>query len=78
MPRRLTLPETLLVAVIGTASIGCGDDYEDEPQECTIEGICPEDGRLCLAEDTGAPCCPICPVTPNECPSGCVLEFPPV
>lgn len=80
MARRLTLPTTLVVAVISTASLAvtaCGDDNE-EPQECTIEGVCPEDGRVCLDENTAVPCCPVCPTTPGECPSGCILEFPPI
>lgn len=72
--RRLSIPKTLVVAVLATAA--CDDD--DEPQECTIEGTCPDDGRVCLKEDTAAPCCPICPVTPGQCPSGCILEFPPI
>ncbi len=79
MARRLVVsfPTTLVVAVISTFA-SCGDDNDDPPQECTIEGVCPEDGRVCLDENTAAPCCPVCPVTPNECPSGCILEFPPV
>ena len=85
MPRRLTLPSTLVVAAIGTASLAttlaitaCGDDSDDPPQECMIEGVCPEDGRVCLDEQTAAPCCPVCPTTPGQCPSGCILEFPPI
>jgi len=78
MKRRLTLPTTLVVAVIGTASLVACDDDDDPPQECTIEGVCPADGRVCLDENTAQVCCPVCPVTANECPSGCILEFPPV
>jgi len=78
MPRRLAIPKTLVVAVIGAASLACGDDNEEPPQECTIEGVCPDDGRVCLDEQTAAPCCPVCPTTPNQCPSGCILEFPPI
>ncbi len=80
MTRRLKLPTTLVVAVISTATslavVGC-DDYE-EPQECTIEGICPDDGRVCLDEQTAEVCCPVCPADGLECPAGCILEFPPV
>ncbi|MBA2542844.1 MAG: hypothetical protein H0V17_24575 [Deltaproteobacteria bacterium] len=72
--RRLKLPTTLVVVVLGVA--GCGDD--DPPQECTLEGVCPEDGRVCLKEDTAEPCCPVCPATPGQCPAGCILEFPPI
>lgn len=78
MPRSLTLPKTLVVAVIGAASlVGCEDD-DDPPQQCDIEGICPADGRVCLDEQTAEACCPVCPADGLECPAGCILEFPPV
>jgi hypothetical protein len=76
MKRRLTLPTTLVVAVISVTALGCDDD--EPPQECTLEGICPEDGRVCLSEVDASPCCPVCPATPGQCPSGCILEFPPI
>lgn len=80
MRRSLTLPKTLVVAVIGAASLtlsACDDDT-DPPQECTLEGICPADGRVCLDEQTAEACCPVCPADGLECPAGCILEFPPV
>ncbi len=80
MARSLTLPTTLVVAVISATSLAlpaCDDD-DAPPQECTIEGICPEDGRVCLDEQTAAVCCPVCPEDGLECPAGCILEFPPV
>lgn len=81
MTRRLKLPETLVVAVLGAATtlaLPACDDDDPPPQQCDVEGVCPTDGRVCLDEQTAEPCCPVCPLTPNECPTGCVLEFPPV
>jgi len=81
MPRRLvSWPAALAVVVVGSAaSIGaisaCGDDTQ--PQECTIQGECPSDGRVCLHPQDASLCCPICPVN-NACPDGCTLDFPPV
>jgi hypothetical protein len=58
--------------VIGVA---CGDD---DDEECTVEGTCPSDGRICVDEQTMTmPCCPICPID-GTCPNGCVLELPPI
>jgi hypothetical protein len=78
MAKRLTIPKALAFAVVSTLTLTGCDDEDDPPQECDIEGVCPADGRVCLTETTGAPCCPICPLTPGDCPVGCVLEFPPV
>ncbi len=81
MPRRLTIPTTLVVVMIGATSLvamtAC-DEGEEPPQECMIEGTCPDDGRVCLDEQTAEACCPVCPVDGQQCPAGCILEFPPV
>ena len=80
MPRRLLIPKTLVVAAIGASALilpACDDD-DDPPQECTVEGICPDDGRVCLDEQTAEPCCPVCPADGAQCPAGCILEFPPI
>lgn len=78
MARKLTFPSTLVVAVLAAAPLVACDDETDPPEECTIEGICPDDGRVCLDEQTAEVCCPVCPVDGLECPTGCSLEFPPV
>jgi hypothetical protein len=80
--RRLSIPATIIVAVVGVGTAvgvtGCDDD-DDDPQECTIEGECPADGRVCLDEQTmSLPCCPICPIDGATCPTGCVLSLPPI
>jgi hypothetical protein len=75
--KQLSIPAAIVAVVVGGALTACDDD-DDDPQECTIEGICPEDGRVCLERDTAAPCCPICPVDGTNCPNGCILEFPPI
>jgi hypothetical protein len=83
--RKLTIPLTLAFAAAGAGVVGfglvaCGDDGESPPpEECTVEGMCPEDGRICLDEETQLePCCPICPSDGTTCPNGCVLQFPPI
>lgn len=78
---RLNIPAVLVVSVLGTGSVvgvaTCTDD-DDEPTECTVEGDCPGDGRLCIEDDgTHTPCCPTCPVM-GSCPTGCVLDLPPI
>lgn len=78
MSRKLKLPSTLIVAAIAAAPLVACDDDDPPPQECTIEGICPDDGRVCLDEQTADVCCPVCPTDGLTCPAGCVLEFPPV
>ncbi len=81
-PKRLSLPATLAVAVVGVASastiaiVSCGGD-DSPPQDCTVQGECPTDGRVCITPDTFELCCPVCPVD-NACPDGCVLDLPPV
>lgn len=81
MARKLTLPSTLVVAVLSASSLiavpACDGD-DEPPQECEIEGICPDDGRVCLDEQTAEACCPVCPEDGMTCPAGCILEFPPV
>jgi hypothetical protein len=81
MVRRLKLPETLVVAVLGASALvlpACDGDDDDQPQQCDVEGICPDDGRVCLDEQSAEPCCPVCPEDGMQCPAGCILEFPPI
>jgi hypothetical protein len=73
------MPAAIVFAVAGAGSallVGCDDD--DPPEECTVEGMCPSDGRVCLDEATATPCCPVCPADGSTCPNGCILEFPPI
>jgi hypothetical protein len=79
--RRLSIPAAIIATVVGAGTAvgltACDDD--DDPQECTVEGMCPADGRVCLDEQTTTqPCCPVCPADGSTCPNGCVLEFPPI